>query len=75
MTRQRGFLQLVGRYILSDARSSARHLAALAVDLAQAGLRLEENLSPADIQARYFSGRADGYRAFEQMHFARAGVA
>jgi methyltransferase (TIGR00027 family) len=49
--------------------------AALAADLAQAGLRLEENLSPADIQARYFSGRTDGYRAFEQMHFARAGVA
>jgi methyltransferase (TIGR00027 family) len=49
--------------------------AALAADLAQAGWRIEENLSPADIQARYFSGRADGYRAFEQMHFARAGVA
>ena len=46
----------------------------LASDLAGVGLRLQENLSPADIQDRYFQGRSDGYRALEQAHFAMAVV-
>ena len=49
--------------------------AQLAGELQKAGLRLEENLHPAEIQTRYFSGRSDGYRAFEHMHFARCQVA
>jgi O-methyltransferase involved in polyketide biosynthesis len=46
----------------------------LAADLARIGLRLQENLSPAEIQDRYFQGRTDGYRAFEHVHFAWAVV-
>ncbi len=46
--------------------------AALAADLTRQGLRLHENLSPEDIQNRYFEGRPDGYRACEQTHFAWA---
>ncbi|CAG0973268.1 Putative S-adenosyl-L-methionine-dependent methyltransferase [Anaerolineae bacterium] len=47
----------------------------LAADLQQAGLRLEEDLGPAEIDARYFRGRTDEYHAFEHAHFARAVVA
>jgi hypothetical protein len=48
---------------------------ALPVDLAKAGLVLREDLAPADIQARYFDGRTDGYYAFEHVHLARSVVA
>jgi methyltransferase (TIGR00027 family) len=47
----------------------------VAADLARAGLQLVENLSPGDIQERFFTGRADSYRACEQAYFARAVVA
>ena len=47
----------------------------LAGDLARLGLRLHEDLSPADIQERFFAGRTDGYHACEHAHFARAVVA
>src|SRR5689334_12332908 len=46
----------------------------LASDLARVGLRPEENLSPAAIEARYFQGRADRYHAIEHIHFAKAVV-
>ncbi|MGO0061515.1 class I SAM-dependent methyltransferase [Brevibacillus fluminis] len=46
-------------------------LAALLADL---GWKLEENLAPADIQARFFQGQTHGYSAFEHVHFARAVV-
>ncbi len=46
----------------------------LATDLASLGLRLHENLSPTDIQERYFQGRTDGYHACEHVHFAWAVV-
>ncbi|MDD4588475.1 MAG: SAM-dependent methyltransferase [Heliobacteriaceae bacterium] len=46
----------------------------LSADLARLGLRLQEDLSPADIQERYFRGRTDGYHACEHQHFARAVV-
>jgi methyltransferase (TIGR00027 family) len=46
----------------------------LADDLAGSGLRIDRDLSPADIQERYFSGRSDGYYACEHVHFARAEV-
>lgn len=44
----------------------------LEADLQQAGLMLKENLSPADIEKRYFANRTDDYHAFEHVHFARA---
>jgi len=46
--------------------------ASLREELARVGLKLVENLSPAEIQARYFQGRTDRLRAFEHVHFARA---
>lgn len=46
----------------------------LAVDLARLGLRLHEDLSPPDIDGRYFQGRTDGYHACEHVHFAWAVV-
>ncbi|GAX88852.1 class I SAM-dependent methyltransferase [Effusibacillus lacus] len=46
----------------------------LALDLASLGYRLHENLSPSDIQERYFQGRTDGYYACEHVHFAQAVV-
>jgi methyltransferase (TIGR00027 family) len=49
--------------------------ASLATELAPLGLRLQEDLGPADIEARYFQGRQDGYHACEHAHFARAVVA
>ena len=48
--------------------------ASLAVDLASLGLGLQEDLSPADIQGRFFEGRTDGYHACEHAHLARATV-
>jgi methyltransferase (TIGR00027 family) len=48
---------------------------ALAADLAPLGLRLEENLGPAEIEARYYQGRADRYHALENFHYAKSIVA
>ncbi|HZQ09428.1 MAG TPA: class I SAM-dependent methyltransferase [Anaerolineae bacterium] len=44
----------------------------LSAELSNIGWRLKENLTPTDIQQRFFSGRTDGYRAFEHIHFAWA---
>ncbi len=41
-------------------------------ELQMLGLILQEDLSPADIEQRYFRGRKDGYHAFEHVHFAGA---
>jgi methyltransferase (TIGR00027 family) len=46
----------------------------LAAELDRAGFRLEEDLDPAAIEARYFQHRSDEYHAFEHVHFARAVV-
>jgi methyltransferase (TIGR00027 family) len=46
----------------------------LGAELAPLGLRLDEELSPWDIQQRYFMGRTDHYRACEHAHFALAAV-
>ena len=48
--------------------------AALGEELAPLGLQLAENLSPSDVEARYFANRSDGFHAFEHIHFARAQV-
>ncbi len=42
-------------------------------ELSRNGWQLQENLDPTEIEARYFSGRTDGYHAFEHVHFAKAG--
>ena len=41
-------------------------------ELSRVGLTLQENLSPADIETRYFQGRTDRLDAFEHVHLARA---
>jgi O-methyltransferase involved in polyketide biosynthesis len=46
----------------------------LAADLAAIGLDLHENLSPGDIEERYYQGRIDGYHACEHVHLAKAVV-
>lgn len=46
----------------------------LVSELARVGLTVREDLAPADIEARYFVGRTDGYHAFEHVHFAWAEV-
>lgn len=48
--------------------------AALAKELAGAGFNLRENLSPADIQARFFASRTDGYHASADARLALAVV-
>ncbi len=48
--------------------------AALPALLATLGLELRENLSPAEIERRYFHARPDDYHAFEQVYFASAVV-
>lgn len=46
----------------------------LGKELKTVDLRLRENLSPTEIEGRYFKGRTDGYHAFEHVHFAWATV-
>jgi len=46
----------------------------LAADLASLGFYLQENLSPTDIEERYFKGRTDDYHACEHLHFAKVVV-
>lgn len=41
----------------------------LAADLGRLGLHVQEDLSPSDIQGRFFEGRPDGYHACEHAHF------
>lgn len=47
--------------------------AALPALLAGLGLHLDEDLSPAELQARYLAGH-EGYRSFAHIRFARASV-
>ncbi|GAX91553.1 class I SAM-dependent methyltransferase [Effusibacillus lacus] len=46
----------------------------LAEELQFVGLRLQEQLSPLEIQERYFQGRTDDYYAYEHAYFASAVV-
>ena len=46
----------------------------LDANLARLGLSLKEDLSPTDIQARYFENRKDRYYACEHAHLAYAVV-
>lgn len=47
----------------------------LAADLRDAGWTLTEDLDPAALDQRYFSGREDGQRAYGHVHLARAVLA
>ncbi|WP_019124017.1 class I SAM-dependent methyltransferase [Brevibacillus massiliensis] len=69
MQEMREDLQKIGEPIKTSFDPST-----LAVDLSDAGFRLHENLSPSDIQNRYFQGRTDNYHASEHVHFALAVV-
>jgi O-methyltransferase involved in polyketide biosynthesis len=64
------YMRNMGKPMITSFASST-----LAEDLERLGLGLLENLSPADIEERFFRGRTDGYHAYEHMHFARAVVA
>ncbi len=44
----------------------------LATELASIGLRVQEDLTPHDIQERFFQGRTDNYHAYELVHFLSA---
>lgn len=48
--------------------------ATLGTELGAIDLRLEENLSPTEIEERYFKERTDGYHAFEHVHFVWAAI-
>jgi O-methyltransferase involved in polyketide biosynthesis len=61
--------------MLGESLKSGFDPLSLAADLDRLGLRLQENLDPAAIEARYFQGRSDRYHAIEHIHFARAVVA
>jgi O-methyltransferase involved in polyketide biosynthesis len=63
------YLQSIGEPMITGFDPST-----LASDLALLDLRLQENLSPEEIEDRFFRGRTDGYHAYEHMHFARAVV-
>jgi methyltransferase (TIGR00027 family) len=63
------YMRKMGKPMITGLAPSA-----LAADLARLGLCLREHLSPADIEERYFSGRTDGYHAYEHMHLAEAVV-
>ena len=46
----------------------------LSAELKKIGLSLEENLTPAAIESRYFHSRSDRYHAVEHFHYAKAAV-
>lgn len=63
------YLRQVGEPIITGFDPTS-----LTGDLAHLGLRMHEDLSPVDIEGRYFQGRTDGYHATEHGHFAWAVV-
>ena len=63
----------MGCYVYSDGTENAGRIKFRTGSFA--AMCIIEDLSPADIQSRFFAGRADGYHACEQAHFAWAVVA
>lgn len=61
-------------YQIGEPQKTGFDPAGLASDIRPLGLRLSEDLSPSDIQKRYFQGRSDGYCAAANVHLARAVV-
>ncbi len=72
--RRSQLMQAIARHV-GEPMQTGFDPSTLAADLRRAGFRLEEDLAPSEIEARYFLGRADEYHAFEHVHFARAIVA
>lgn len=70
MQRMHAVVKRVG-----EPMKTAFDRAELGEELNRIGLRLREDLMPADIEQRYFAARTDGYHAFEHVHFVRAEVA
>lgn len=62
--KQEGF-QKLGEKMITGFNPST-----LEEDIASLGLSLRENLSPGDIERRYFQGRKDGHHAPEHGHIA-----
>ena len=60
------FLQKIDEQMKNNGFNPSR----LAEDLTTLGFRLHENLSPAEIEDRYFQGHKDGYHAYEYGHIA-----
>jgi methyltransferase (TIGR00027 family) len=69
MQKKLKFLRKIGEPMITGFNPSI-----LAEDLARLGCCLHENLTPADIEERYFKGRMDGYHAQEHVHLACATV-
>ena len=65
--RSRKFLKKLGEKMITGFNPST-----LAEDIESIGLSLYENLSPEDIEERYFQGRKDGHHAPEHGHIAYA---
>jgi methyltransferase (TIGR00027 family) len=63
------FLRNIGEPMITGFNPST-----LDEDLSSLGFSLQENLSPANIEERYFQGRTDGYHAQEHGYFACAVV-
>ncbi|OIQ58338.1 leucine carboxyl methyltransferase [Moorella thermoacetica] len=66
-------MQMIGQQ-LSEPLKAGFDPATIGPELEILGLRLLENLSPSDIEERYFRRRTDGYHANEHFHLARAMV-
>lgn len=64
-----GMLRQAGEPMVTGMDPSA-----LASELEPAGLRMVEQLSPADIQESYFQNRSDDYYAYEHAYFVKAEV-
>jgi methyltransferase (TIGR00027 family) len=59
---------------VGEPMRSGLHAGQLPDDLASLGLRLLEDLAPADLERLYLAGRTDGYRFSQNLHLARAEV-
>ncbi len=69
MQKKLEFLRKIGEPMRTGFNPST-----LAEDLANLGFRLKENLSPPDVERRYFQGRTDGYHAQRYEYIAYATV-
>jgi methyltransferase (TIGR00027 family) len=67
------FLKLL-RKIGEPIKMSGFNPSRLAEDIKSLGFRLQEDLSPVNIEERYFKRRTDGLHAYEYGHFACAVV-
>lgn len=59
--------------MLGEPMAPGYRVADVTAMLLRSGFRCKEHLGPEEIEARYFRGRTDGLRAFEDIHFILAG--